>query len=416
MKLSFTALFLGIFSLSSSLASVSSKSSSFVAFTSASQKSHYEISRRTAQNRKRISSTSLSMVTSGPLSCRPIGIGSATPQTIITNEDLEKVVETNDEWIQTRTGISQRRVLTYNPPSSETETAETTESLVDLSSTAAKNALDMSGMDPADIDLIICATSSPDDLFGDATTIAKNLGCVNAIAFDLTAACSGFLFGIVTAGQYMDRKGSGVKNAIVVGADALSRWVDWSDRNSCILFGDGAGAMVLQGTADDDDDPSNCGVLGYSAHSNGLGHDNLMCGFKGEPRRIATPGDGVELSKGSYNFITMDGREVYKFATREVPTVLQEALAAADMTVDDVDWLLLHQANIRIMETVSKRLGIPMEKVITNLVNYGNTSAGSIPLALDEAIRSGKVKKGDIVACAGFGAGLSWGSAIIRWG
>jgi len=373
------------------------------------------------------------MATSGPLSCRAIGVGSAAPRTVITNVDLEKVVETTDDWIKTRTGISQRRVLTHPSLSSEQEqdssssssvtTSSTTdnaandESLSTLSAKAAQNAIDMSLVNPQDIDLIICATSSPDDLFGDATTVAASLGCDNAFCFDLTAACSGFLFGLVTAGQFMDRKGSGVKHAIVVGADALSRWVDWEDRNSCILFGDGAGAVVLRGTADDDGDATDAhGILGYSAHSNGKGHDDLMCGFKGESVHVPTPGDGVELSKGSYNHITMDGKEVYKFATREVPKVLKEALEAANLETDDIDWLLLHQANIRIIDIVAERLGVPKEKIITNLSDYGNTSAGSIPLALDEAVRSGKVKKGDVIACAGFGAGLSWGSAIIRWG
>lgn len=351
--------------------------------------------------------------TSGPLSCRPIGIGSAAPRTVVTNVDLEQVVETSDEWIRTRTGISQRRVLTHPLTTSE---GEDKESLTTLSVSAAKKAVDMSGIDPDDIDLVICATSSPDDLFGDASTVAASLGCKNAFAFDLTAACSGFLFGLVTAGQFMDRQNSGVKNALVVGADALSRWVDWDDRNSCILFGDGAGAMILQGTAGSEIGGEGVGILGYSAHSNGLGHDDLMCGYKGDSQHVSTPGDGVNLSKGSYNCITMDGREVYKFATREVPVVLEEALAAANIGVEDVDWLLLHQANIRIMEIVAKRLGVPMEKVITNLSDYGNTSAGSIPIALDEAVRSGKVKEGDVIACAGFGAGLSWGSAIIRWG
>jgi len=202
-----------------------------------------------------------------------------------------------------------------------------------------------------------------------------------------------------------------VKKAIVVGADALSRWVDWDDRNSCILFGDGAGAVVLETTVGGGEP----GVLGYSVHSDGVRNKELNCSYKGEKRSINV-GDGVDVSSGSYDYITMNGKEVYKFATREVPTVLREALDAADLTVDDVDWLLLHQANIRIMETISTRLGIPMSKVITNLSEYGNTSAGSIPLALDEAVRSGKVKKGDVIACAGFGAGLSWGSTILRWG
>jgi len=338
--------------------------------------------------------------TFGSLNCRPIGIGSAAPKKVVTNVDLESVVETSDEWISTRTGISARRVLVHEE-----------ETLSELSIQAAKNALEMSGVDPLSIDLVICASSSPDDLFGDATSIAATTGCTNAFAFDLTAACSGFLFSTVTAGNFMQT--GGVKNALVVGADALTRWVDWDDRNSCILFGDGAGAMVL--TSDTDADNAGPGLLGYSAHSNGEGKVSLMCGYKGSARPVATP-EVTQISSGSYNTMTMSGKDVYKFATREVPVVIKEALDAAEMGVDDVDWLLLHQANIRIMETVANRLGVPMEKVLTNLADYGNTSAASIPLALDEAVRSGKVKKGDVVACAGFGAGLSWGSAILKWG
>lgn len=354
-------------------------------------------------SRTRFQKTALSMATSGALNCRPIGVGSAAPKTVVTNDDLENIVETNDEWISSRTGISQRRLLTHF----NGEEGEEKENLVTISQEAAANALEMSGLDALDIDMVICCTSSPDDMFGDATSIAAGIGCKNAVAFDITAACSGFLFGSVTAGQFLHNKS--IKNAIVVGADALSRWVDWDDRNSCILFGDGAGAVVYTAS----DEP---GMLGYSAHSNGLGHDDLMLGYKGEKRMIATPGEGTELSSGSYDNISMNGREVYKFATREVPVVLKEALEAANMTVDDIDWLLLHQANIRIIDIVAERLGIPKEKIITNLKNYGNTSAGSIPLALDEAVRSGQVKKGDIVACAGFGAGLSWGSTILKWG
>lgn len=200
------------------------------------------------------------MATAGSLGCRPIGIGSAAPATVISNDDLENVVETSDEWIKSRTGISNRHVLQHE------------ESIKSLASEAGQQALEMSGIDPADIDLVICATSSSDDLFGDATSIAENLGCSNAMGFDLTAACSGFLFGIVTAGQFLNNP-SNMKNALVVGADALSRWVDWDDRNSCILFGDGAGAMIL--TKDDGDSP---GVLGYSAHSRGSGYDKLNLG------------------------------------------------------------------------------------------------------------------------------------------
>ncbi|KAL3906254.1 MAG: hypothetical protein SGILL_009345 [Bacillariaceae sp.] len=345
--------------------------------------------------------TALSMAASGTMPCRPIGIGHAAPKTIITNKDMESVVETSDDWIQSRTGIAQRRVLQEG------------ESLRSLGVEASKNALEMSGLKPEDIDIVICATSSPDDMFGDATAIAAEIGCsTDTVAFDLTAACSGFLFGTVTAGQFLSCPDGKLKNALVIGADALSRWVDWDDRNSCILFGDGAGAMVI--TNQDASDAA-AGLLGYSAHSNGHGYGELNCLYNGSPRPVSTP-EPVTLTSAEYSKLAMNGQEVYKFATREVPRVVSEALEEANMTADDVDWLLLHQANIRIMEVVAKRLKIPFDKVITNLSDYGNTSAGSIPIALSEAVASGKVKKGDVIACAGFGAGLSWGSAIMRWG
>ncbi|KAL7531430.1 hypothetical protein ACHAWF_008930 [Thalassiosira exigua] len=361
----------------------------------------------------------------GKLPARPVGIGSAAPSTLITNFDLESVHDTSDEWIRTRTGIRERRVLVHEGTRGVVAAAEdggrvdteVPESLRTLGVEAAQRALEMSGVDPSEIDLVVCATSSPDDLFGDAPSIAHAVGCdaAKCAAFDLTAACSGFLFGLVTAGQFL---GNGETNkALVVGADALTRWVDWEDRNSCILFGDGAGAVVL--TSDGgggEDEGDGCGILGYAMHSNGGGYNDLKCIYRGEPKKISTPGEGTVVHDGSYDLMTMNGRKVYSFATREVPDVLEEALDRAGLTVDDVDHLLLHQANIRIMEVVAERLGVPMEKVITNLYKYGNTSAASIPLALDEAVRSGRVKPGDVIACAGFGAGLSWGAAILRWG
>mmetsp|Transcript_31277 Transcript_31277/g.46009 ORF Transcript_31277/g.46009 Transcript_31277/m.46009 type:complete len:401 (+) Transcript_31277:197-1399(+) len=359
----------------------------------------------------------------GKLSVRPIGIGSCAPSTVITNADMEAVHDTSDEWIRTRTGIEQRRVLVHEGTrkiiGTDGEETETPETLRTLGIEAAKNALEMAGKSPSDIDLVICATSSPDDLFGDAPSIASAIGIEagKCVAFDLTAACSGFLFGIVTASQFLTNGAS--QNALVLGADALTRWVDWDDRNSCILFGDGAGAMVL--TRSDENEgltgsEDGFGILGYAMHSNGGGYKDLNCIYKGEPKKISTPGEGTVVEDGSYDSMGMNGRKVYSFATREVPTVLEEALEQAGISVDEVDHLLLHQANIRIMETVASRLGMPMEKVITNLYKYGNTSAASIPLALDEAVRSGRVKKGDVIACAGFGAGLSWGAAILKWG
>jgi 3-oxoacyl-[acyl-carrier-protein] synthase III len=214
------------------------------------------------------------MASSGPMSCRPVGIGSAVPSTRITNFDLEQVVETSDEWIQTRTGIGARRVL-VDASHAEGDTTHPPESLRDLSVRASRAALEMAGLEATDIDMVICCTSTPDDLFGDAPSVAAMLGCsTGTVAFDLTAACSGFLFGIVTAGQFLSASSS--KTALVVGADALSRWVDWEDRNSCILFGDGAGAMILQSTKSSENSP---GVLGYAAHSNGLGYCDLQLGY-----------------------------------------------------------------------------------------------------------------------------------------
>mmetsp|Transcript_13075 Transcript_13075/g.26689 ORF Transcript_13075/g.26689 Transcript_13075/m.26689 type:complete len:407 (-) Transcript_13075:74-1294(-) len=337
-----------------------------------------------------------------------LGTGSSTPETYISNTDLEAVVETSDEWIKSRTGIGGRRVLLH----------EGKETLSSLGTESGRQALEMSKVDPLDVDMVINCCSSPDDIFGDATTISSSLGCHNAVAFDLTAACSGFLFGIVTATNFMSSPATSprpVRNVLVVGSDALSRWVDWTDRNSCILFGDGSGAMVMSNDPNYTDQQESTGVMGYSMHSDGRGHGELKCETESQPVPVATPGDGLELSKGGYSPITMNGKKVYAFATREVPTVLEEAMETASLKVEDIDHLLLHQANIRIMETVAKRLGVPMEKVVTNLVKYGNTSAGSIPIALDEAVREGKIKKGDVIAAAGFGAGLSWGGAILKW-
>ena len=281
--------------------------------------------------------------------------------------------------------------------------------MTSLAVTAAQNAITMSNVDPSSVKLVLNCCSSSDDAFGDAGKIANLIGCKDAVAMDLRAACSGFLFGVVTASQFL-RVG---EYCVVVGGDALSKYVDWTDRNSCILFGDGAGAVGLGGGLAGADN----GVLGYSLHSDGGGHDDLMCESAGSDvvLPIGPGGSDITAVKATSPYITMNGKKVYSFATREVPAVLKEALEVSGLGVDDVDHLLLHQANSRIMDTVAKRLGIPGKKVICNLGKYGNTSAGSIPLALDEAVREGRVKKGDVIACAGFGAGLSWGGAILNW-
>jgi 3-oxoacyl-[acyl-carrier-protein] synthase-3 len=323
-----------------------------------------------------------------------IGIGAAAPETRVTNGALEAVVETSDEWIAQRTGIRNRHL------------AGVGEGLSDLASAAASKAIADAKVDPADIELVILATSTPDDLFGDAAHVAALAGATNAVAFDLTAACSGFMFGMTTASQFLHS--GAYKTALVIGGDVLSRWVDWSDRNTCVLFGDGAGACVLR-AAEEGEEP---GVLGYEMHSNGSGRGDLNLAYAPESNSLAC----ATVSDGGFGKLAMNGKEVYKFATTRVPQVLKEALANAGVEAGDLDHLLMHQANIRIMETVAKKMKIPMDKVIHNLDEFGNTSAGSIPLALDQAVREGKVKKGDLVAVAGFGAGLSWGAAVIRWG
>ena len=322
-----------------------------------------------------------------------IGCGSAAPKQVMTNDDLSLLVETSDEWIRTRTGIRRRHLAT------------TDVSLSELSAQAANQAIAMAGLTPGDMDLIILATSTADDLFGSAANVQELLGANNAVAFDLTAACSGFVFGLITAAQFIR---TGVyNNVLVIGADLLSRWVDWSDRSTCVLFGDGAGAVVCQGSTERDQ------LLGFAMYSNGQQHDALNLGYHGTDKELK---EGITINQGTYQPITMKGRDVYRFAVEKVPEVIEKALFNAQLTTDDIDWLILHQANQRITDAVAERLKIPTQKVIANLDEYGNTSAASIPLALDEAVREGKIKSGDVVASSGFGAGLTWGATIFRWG
>ena len=323
-----------------------------------------------------------------------IGSGSATPTNVLSNAHLSQMVDTSDEWIQTRTGMKRRHLA---PPG---------QSLAELSAQAAQEAISMAGLTGADIDLIILATSTPDDLFGSACQVQRAIGASKAVAFDLTAACSGFVFGLVTAAQFLR---TGVyQNAIVIGADVLSRWVDWEDRTTCVLFGDGAGAIVCQGI---DGGVEDC-LLGFEICSDGTQNGCLNLAYQGKPKPLV---EGISVVQGNYQPITMNGREVYRFAVAKVPEVIEKALYRANLRIEEVDWLILHQANQRILDAVASRLGIPREKVISNLSEYGNTSAASIPIALTEAVRQGKVKAGDVIATSGFGAGLTWGAAIFRW-
>ncbi|MCS5697613.1 ketoacyl-ACP synthase III [Cyanobium sp. FGCU-52] len=324
---------------------------------------------------------------------RLVGCGSALPAASISNGALSARVDTSDEWIRSRTGIGARRV------------AGPGETVTTLAAGAARACLEHAGWDPDDVDLILLATSSPDDLFGTAPRVQAALGARRAVAFDLTAACSGFLFALITAAQYI--RGGTCERVLVIGADQLSRWVDWNDRRTCVLFGDGAGAVAVQADPDGTDD-----LLGFRMHSDGSRNACLTLAQTEEHRPLIG-----ELSSQSGGFapIHMNGQEVYKFAVREVPAVLAEVLEGCGVTAAELDWLLLHQANQRILDAVAERFSVPAERVLSNLSAYGNTSAATIPLMLDEAVRDGRIRPGQRIASSGFGAGLSWGGALLRW-
>jgi 3-oxoacyl-[acyl-carrier-protein] synthase-3 len=335
------------------------------------------------------------VVTAAQVGIRLTGSGSSVPSRALTNNDLEKLVDTNDEWITTRTGIKKRHVLDEG------------ETLSGHAAAASERALQMAGISASQVDLIILATSSPDDLFGSACAVQSLIGADNAVAFDLTAACSGFVMALVTAAQYV-RTGT-YKTVLVIGADALSRYVDWRDRGTCILFGDGCGAVVMQASEN-----APCALLGMDMHSDGKGQKHLNSMFLGQGNKPLREHGASQ--PGSFCNLKMNGQEVFKFAVRAVPSVIEGALQKAGMQKEEIDWLVLHQANRRILSAAAERLGIPEDRVVMNLSEYGNTSAASIPLALDEAVRRGDIKPGQVLAMAGFGAGLSWASAIVRWG
>jgi 3-oxoacyl-[acyl-carrier-protein] synthase-3 len=322
-----------------------------------------------------------------------VGSGRALPATSVSNEALCSLVDTSDAWIRSRTGIGARRL------------AGPGETVTTMATEAARAALLHAGWEPNDLDLILLATSSPDDLFATAPRVQAALGAPHAVAFDLTAACSGFLFAVVTAAQYI-RTGS-VRRALVIGADQLSRWVDWSDRRTCVLFGDGAGAVAVEACARETDD-----LLAFRLRSDG---SRNACLTLAQEEHFRDPLGGVSTQVGGFQPLFMNGQEVYKFAIREVPLVLAEALSAAGLEAHQIDWLLLHQANQRILDAVADRFAVPAERVLSNLEWYGNTSAATIPLMLDEAVRDGRVQPGHLLATSGFGAGLSWGAAVLRW-
>jgi 3-oxoacyl-[acyl-carrier-protein] synthase-3 len=316
-----------------------------------------------------------------------VGVGSYVPPKVVTNDDLAKFVDTSDDWIKTRTGIEERRI-------SDNKTATS-----DLALIASERALTSAKIPAEELDLIVVGTTSPDYLFPSVGCILQHkLGARKASAFDVSAACSGFNYALTVASSFIENGTS--KKVLVVGADTLTKYLNWKDRTTSVLFGDGAGAVILV--------PSNgeSGIL-----SNWLKVEGHL------GKHLTMPGGGSrdpEQSNG--RFISMDGKEVFRFAVRVLEESIRESLKKAELKIEDINLLIPHQANIRIINHVLKRMQLPKEKVYVNLHKYGNTSAASIPLALDEALADGKIKKGDIIALSGFGAGLTCGSNIIRWG
>ncbi len=319
-----------------------------------------------------------------------VGWGKYVPPNIMTNDELAKKVDTSDAWIRERTGIAERRIATK----------ETTASMALY---AAQEALEVADVNPKDVDLIIVATSTPEYIFpATASVVQDQLGASNAGGFDLSAACSGFVYGL-TVGASMIRSGT-YNNVLVIGSETFSKLLNWKDRGTCILFGDGAGAVLLQGSDEYG------GVLSTVLGSDGSGGELLDVPAGGSKNPTS-----IETVMANMHFVRMNGREVYRFATRIMVDATKQALQKANLSVDDLDLLIPHQANVRIIDYAAKTLSLPQSKVFVNLEKYGNTSAASIPLALVEAIESKRVNRGDHLVFVGFGGGLSWGSCAVEW-
>lgn len=317
-----------------------------------------------------------------------IGFGLYTPKNLVENERLQEFLETSDEWIRTRTGI-ERRYISLD------------ENTSDLAVEASKKALSQARLSAEEIDLIIVATVTPDNFTPSTACIVQDkLGAKNAWAFDINAACTGFIYAL-KLGRSLIRSGE-VNNALIIGAETLSKALNWEDRGSCVLFGDGAGATVLTSTEED------CGIKCVNVKSDGSKGDSLV--IQGLPLNSPFK-DGREVSE---NYINMNGREIFKFATKVMEESIVEILEKENIKIEDIAAIIPHQANLRIIDYVVKRLGIPREKFITNLQNYGNTSGASIPIALCESIDEGNLKKGDNIIMVGFGGGLTWGAALIK--
>ncbi len=319
-----------------------------------------------------------------------IGMGHAYPKGILTNADLEKIVETSDEWIFSRTGIKQRHKAAEGEYTSQFGTL------------AGRQAIERAGLQPEDIDLIICATTTPDQIMpSTGALIQAQLGATNAAGMDIFAACSGFIYGI-TMVESMIRTGQ-IRNALVIGAEVLTKYVDYTDRGTCVIFGDGAGAAVLAPVAEGK------GILATKIRSDGRFAEQLYA--PGGGTKLGTTHETIENGD---HFFKMKGNELFKVAVRSMAEISKEMLDKAGYTVDDIDLVIPHQANQRITDAVASRLNVPEEKVYSNIAEHGNTSSASIPIALDECIQSGKIKEGSLVLLTSFGGGVTWGGTIIR--
>jgi 3-oxoacyl-[acyl-carrier-protein] synthase-3 len=318
---------------------------------------------------------------------RIAGTGSYLPEKVMTNADLERIVETSDEWIRTRTGITQRHVVVDG------------ETTTDLAEQAARRAMQDAGVGPEDVDLICVGTTTPDLVFPNVGTLLQaRLGIHGCPAFSLEAACAGFLYALSVADKFV-RLGE-AKCALVIGAETLTRIVDWTDRATCVLFADGAGAVILKPSPDP-------GIMSTHLHADGRYKDLLLY-----PDGVSA---GFKLVREGKAGVRMKGNEVYKVAVNTLGALVTETLAANHVAKDEVDWLIPHQANIRIIEAIAKRLDLPMERVIVTIGTQGNTSAASVPLALDTGIRDGRIQRGQLLLLEAFGGGFTWGSALIRY-
>lgn len=319
------------------------------------------------------------------------GTGASLPPKVMTNQELEKIVDTTDEWIRSRTGIHERRI------------AEKGVATSDLAAEAGKMALKNAGLDPAELDLILVCTITPDMTFpSTACFVQDKIGAYNAAAFDLAAGCSGFVYGLTVATQFIE---TGLyKNILVIGAEILSRFLNWEDRGTCVLFGDGAGAVVMSRVE------KGYGVLAVELGADGSGADHLKLPYGGSLNPI-----NRENCESPDRYLTMAGSEVFKFAVRIMGEAAANVIKKVGLNQEQIDWFIPHQANIRIIEAAARRLELPMDRVYVNLHKYGNTSAASIPIALHEAVTEGRIKKDDNLVLVGFGTGLTWASCVIKW-